>query len=48
VSPNLPKNSDKIDFLAYFGSTFVITVALAALSWLFVEKPALKLNPFRG
>ena len=38
----------KIDFLAYFGSTFVITVALAALSWLFVEKPALKLKPFRG
>jgi peptidoglycan/LPS O-acetylase OafA/YrhL len=38
----------KIDLLAYFGSTFVITVALAALSWLFVEKPALKLKPFRG
>jgi peptidoglycan/LPS O-acetylase OafA/YrhL len=38
----------KIDFLAYFGSTFVITVALAAVSWLFVEKPALKLKPFRG
>jgi peptidoglycan/LPS O-acetylase OafA/YrhL len=26
----------------------VITVALAALSWHFVEKPALKLKPFRG
>jgi len=38
----------KIDFLTYFGSTFVITVALAAVSWLFVEKPALKLKPFRG
>jgi peptidoglycan/LPS O-acetylase OafA/YrhL len=33
---------------AYLLSTFVITVALAALSWHFVEKPALKLKPFRG
>jgi peptidoglycan/LPS O-acetylase OafA/YrhL len=38
----------KIEFLTYFVSTFVITVALAAVSWLFVEKPALKLKPFRG
>jgi len=33
---------------AYLLSTLVITVALAALSWHFVEKPALKLKPFRG
>ena len=33
---------------AYLLSTFVITVALAAISWHFVEKPALKLKPFRG
>jgi peptidoglycan/LPS O-acetylase OafA/YrhL len=33
---------------AYLFSTLVITVALAALSWHFVEKPALKLKPFRG
>lgn len=33
---------------AYLLSSFVITVALAALSWHFVEKPALKLKPFRG
>ena len=33
---------------AYLLSTFVITVALAATSWHFVEKPALKLKPFRG
>jgi peptidoglycan/LPS O-acetylase OafA/YrhL len=32
----------------YLASTLVITVALAALSWHFVEKPALKLKPFRG
>jgi peptidoglycan/LPS O-acetylase OafA/YrhL len=33
---------------AYLLSTLVITVALAAASWHFVEKPALKLKPFRG
>ena len=33
---------------AYLLSTLVITAALAALSWHFVEKPALKLKPFRG
>jgi peptidoglycan/LPS O-acetylase OafA/YrhL len=33
---------------AYLLSTLVITIALAALSWHFVEKPALKLKPFRG
>ena len=33
---------------AYLLSTFVITVALAAISWHFVERPALKLKPFRG
>ena len=33
---------------AYLLSTFVITVALAATSWHFVEKPALKYKPFRG
>ena len=33
---------------AYLLSTVVITVALAATSWHFVEKPALKLKPFRG
>ena len=33
---------------AYLLSTLAITVALAALSWHFVEKPALKLKPFRG
>jgi peptidoglycan/LPS O-acetylase OafA/YrhL len=38
----------KVDFFPYLGSTLVITVALAALSWHFVEKPALKLKPFRG
>ena len=32
----------------YLLSTLVITVALAATSWHFVEKPALKLKPFRG
>jgi peptidoglycan/LPS O-acetylase OafA/YrhL len=48
VGPTLPNIQPIIDFLTYFGSTFVITVALAAVSWLFVEKPALKLKPFRG
>ena len=38
----------KVDFFSYLGSTLLITVALAALSWHFVEKPALKLKPFRG
>ena len=33
---------------AYLLSTFVISVALAAVSWHLVEKPALKLKPFRG
>ena len=33
---------------AYLLSTFVITVSLAATSWHFVEKPALKYKPFRG
>ena len=33
---------------AYHLSTFVATVALAAMSWHLVEKPALKLKPFRG
>ena len=38
----------QMPLLAYLLSTFVITVALAATSWHFVEKPALKLKPFRG
>jgi peptidoglycan/LPS O-acetylase OafA/YrhL len=38
----------QMPLLAYLASTLVITVALAALSWHFVEKPALKLKPFRG
>ena len=38
----------KLDFFSYLGSTLAITFALAALSWHFVEKPALKLKPFRG
>ena len=33
---------------AYLLSTMAITVALAAASWHLVEKPALKLKPFRG
>jgi peptidoglycan/LPS O-acetylase OafA/YrhL len=32
----------------YFLCTFFTTLVLAALSWHFVEKPALKLKPFRG
>jgi peptidoglycan/LPS O-acetylase OafA/YrhL len=32
----------------YLLCTFVTTVVLAAFSWHFVEKPALKLKPFRG
>jgi peptidoglycan/LPS O-acetylase OafA/YrhL len=32
----------------YLLCTFLTTLALAALSWHFVEKPALKLKPFRG
>ena len=38
----------QMPLLVYLLSSFVITVALAALSWHFVEKPALKLKPFRG
>jgi peptidoglycan/LPS O-acetylase OafA/YrhL len=33
---------------AYLLCTFVTTVALAALSWHFVERPSLKFKPFRG
>jgi peptidoglycan/LPS O-acetylase OafA/YrhL len=32
----------------YLLCTFFTTLVLAALSWHFVEKPALKLKPFRG
>jgi len=32
---------------AYLLCTFVTTVALAALSWHFVERPSLKFKPFR-
>jgi peptidoglycan/LPS O-acetylase OafA/YrhL len=38
----------QIDLLSYLVSTMAITVSLAAISWHFVEKPALKLKPFRG
>jgi peptidoglycan/LPS O-acetylase OafA/YrhL len=38
----------QMPLLVYLLSSFVITVALAALSWHLVEKPALKLKPFRG
>ena len=38
----------QMPLLAYLLSTLVITVALAATSWHFVEKPALQLKPFRG
>ncbi len=37
----------QMPLFAYLFSTFVITVALAAVSWHFVEKPALKYKPFR-
>ena len=33
---------------AFLLCTFVTTVALAALSWHFVERPSLKFKPFRG
>lgn len=38
----------QMPLLAYLLSTLIITLALAAASWHFVEKPALKLKPFRG
>ena len=38
----------QMPLFAYLLSTLVITVSLAATSWHFVEKPALKLKPFRG
>lgn len=38
----------KLSLLAYLLSTLVLTISMAALSWHFVEKPALKLKPFRG
>lgn len=38
----------QIPLVAYLLSTLVLTITLAALSWHFVEKPALKLKPFRG
>jgi peptidoglycan/LPS O-acetylase OafA/YrhL len=38
----------QVDLLSYLLSTLVVTLSLAALSWHFVEKPALKLKPFRG
>ena len=38
----------QIPLTAYLLCTFGTTVVLAALSWHFVEKPALKLKPFRG
>jgi peptidoglycan/LPS O-acetylase OafA/YrhL len=38
----------QMPLLTYLLSTLAITVALAAASWHFVEKPALKLKPFRG
>jgi peptidoglycan/LPS O-acetylase OafA/YrhL len=34
--------------VSYLLSTLTITIALAAASWHFVEKPALKHKPFRG
>ena len=38
----------QIPLVPYLLSTLTITIALAAASWHFVEKPALKLKPFRG
>jgi peptidoglycan/LPS O-acetylase OafA/YrhL len=38
----------QIPLVAYLLSTLAVTISLAALSWHFVEKPALKLKPFRG
>ena len=38
----------QMPLIDYLLSTLMITIALAALSWHFVEKPALKLKPFRG
>ena len=38
----------QMPFIEYLFSTFAATVTLAALSWHFVEKPSLKLKPFRG
>jgi peptidoglycan/LPS O-acetylase OafA/YrhL len=38
----------QIPLVAYLLSTLAVTITLAALSWHFVEKPALKLKPFRG
>lgn len=37
----------QMPLVAYLFSSFVITVALAAGSWYFVEKPCLKFKPFR-
>ena len=38
----------QIPLWAYLLCTFVTTVALAALSWHFVERPSLKIKPFSG
>jgi peptidoglycan/LPS O-acetylase OafA/YrhL len=38
----------QMSLIAYLLSTLAITLALAAASWHLVEKPALKLKPFRG
>ena len=38
----------QMPLLAYLLSTLAITITLAAASWHLVEKPALKLKPFRG
>ena len=38
----------QMPLVPYLLSTLTITIALAAASWHFVEKPALKLKPFRG
>jgi peptidoglycan/LPS O-acetylase OafA/YrhL len=38
----------QMPLVPYLLSTLTITIALAAASWHFVEKPALKHKPFRG
>jgi peptidoglycan/LPS O-acetylase OafA/YrhL len=38
----------QMPLVPYLLSTLTLTIALAAASWHFVEKPALKHKPFRG